>query len=533
MKLCTHFAGNHLFYAEALEDMIVLSGQETTPQIFLDDQNMSLEKIVTSRVIKLPTRHRSHMSSIKKKSNPYELPFRRAMSERVMEIQKSYSQEQIILNNKVDLSHQRFSRSATHSLRLLTAPNAKKGHAFTLLLDLCRLLDRAYEEPQTGGPMYRQFQQQVCQLQVIDIDSIPSDNKNEELAFGLNLYNLMVRHALLEYVSKHQPWPIRYSEMKYLFSHLYYNVAGSLITVQELQDSLLEIYKQDTRKRTNIFSGRRERRKVKQITCSILCSMTLGTRDSPEVTLIEDAATLPQILDRNAKRFCQRYIQVRSNYKLILPRYVKWFPDYFGSTPQQVLKRLQPFLSSQQLLGLNEIPIQKREVIFLAHDWEPLYAFRRTLQDFHHNAKDSLDNDSEEGDNSIHLSDLGGDDIPPPPPPPPPRQHGHGIPKHIATVKSPKRIMHSPVRVDGQASLSGSLWQMVATVIPFNMLGGDEEHEPTSDMDSESGSGGDDDDDIPSFYGSVTSQLPPGGRPVLRRRLPSLDTISIITNGSA
>jgi glutaredoxin len=393
-------------FIECFEDMLVLSGYDTTPQLFFGKQHTTLDNIISLQ--NNTTQKSSSTRSLGRRS----FAFPEAAIGR---LRRGVSLSSISLTNTtVESSNssakqlpvyllqgpQLFGKPKRTDLLILNShrsgdsTNTSSGNhnldAFDTLVQLCKRMDKVVRESSTRGEdstdMYEIFQNEVCQLQLVDLDTIPS-TCNGHLAFGLNLYNLMVRHALLELeTSYHQPtWPTNFDGLRMLFSRVYYVVGGKHVCLRNLQESLWTGLEQ--RRKPHLLRRLPPHRPATPETIGILLAMTLGTCDSPQIQTFDDPSRLPQELSANAREFCQSHVQIFQQVVVLPALSTLVEPE----NPSQVFSLLQGFLSVKQRTALKSV----QTVEFAPHNFESLLFHHpsATRQRFQERQLEWLDDD--------------------------------------------------------------------------------------------------------------------------------------------
>lgn len=230
-----------------------------------------------------------------------------------------------------------------------------------LMDDICSATD--YRE---NLPLFHDLEEAVCQLQTTRFPDSPV----EKVTFGINLFNLVVRHGMIVAGERNWTWPQALSEVPPFFSKIGYNVAGEWINLADLQASL---YGQPGARAPSIYQPRRPLWKRLQL-CNgiypdtdlhydapivrtdtrILLATTWGTYSSPGVSTLYPNR-LEEGLQTAAEAYCQRHVIVCASGQVSLPSLLSWHRHDFGQgTPDHVMMDILPYLSVIQLRQIED-----------------------------------------------------------------------------------------------------------------------------------------------------------------------------------
>jgi len=230
---------------------------------------------------------------------------------------------------------------------------------------------------------FEQFEVAVCQLQRVNF---PVRNV-EHVAFAINLFNLIVRHAMILTILKRNvgfEWPSTLLQLDELFNKIGYQLANEWVCASKLQLSLFG-YEEDEdvktgikkptdghkksqvhKKTRNILWSRlrqgRNRRQASKEKVNphrpairtdhrILFAIGWGTPTSP-TGLTVYPNRLKESMQSAAEAFCQQNIEIHKHL-VVLPRLLEWHATDFCEQPSprafDVLKAIMPYLSPSQL----------------------------------------------------------------------------------------------------------------------------------------------------------------------------------------
>ena len=104
---------------------------------------------------------------------------------------------------------------------------------------LDRILDRATDEKGmvdylsvAEDPTYWNFEEAASELQAID--SVAGMDNRTKIAFGINLYNMMIKHAHIKFGI-----PSKFFQRSIFFSGVSYNIGGDVLSANELHHGVL------------------------------------------------------------------------------------------------------------------------------------------------------------------------------------------------------------------------------------------------------------------------------------------------------
>ena len=122
-----------------------------------------------------------------------------------------------------------------------TGPTSKDDNALSTVLRLSRSIDAIVERytanPTSSHHLLDEYEESVCQLQVTPLPVDPTT----KMVVALNLYNMIVRHALLLTLSKKRKgwtWPNSLEEMDLLLDKIGYMIDGTFMSASRLREYL-------------------------------------------------------------------------------------------------------------------------------------------------------------------------------------------------------------------------------------------------------------------------------------------------------
>ena len=218
----------------------------------------------------------------------------------------------------------------------------------------------------------KEFEDSVCELQVAPLPQ-KFESERHRTAFLMNLFNLMVRHAVIISLEKSRTlsrWPKKLSELElFLSKSVAYNIGGEIIFAFDVHKALF--------KGTNIMSRSAEsamgnhlpwwKRLVPnakttfmlpQLTIDprIVFAITYGTMSSSSVSTVH-ADSLESRLKSAAEQYCQTRITVKNKLytcTIKLPHIFKWHRGILGGSKSThaFVSSILKYLSQEQVDSL-------------------------------------------------------------------------------------------------------------------------------------------------------------------------------------
>jgi hypothetical protein len=234
-----------------------------------------------------------------------------------------------------------------------------------VILRLSRLVDElcSQDDYRLNLSLFHDFEEAVAQLQVIGLPKTPV----EKVTFALNLFNLIMRHAMLAAENRGWDWPQRLDELEAFLSKIGYNIGGDWISLADLQSSLygrsgepapvLLAKKQKWWRRLSCHGGvEKDLHYASPVFRSdprTLMATTWGTQSSPNVSTLYPNR-LEEGLEAAAEIYCQQHVVVEFD-QVVIPALLAWHRADFGNDPEDVMNSLYPYLSFLQLKQLQDL----------------------------------------------------------------------------------------------------------------------------------------------------------------------------------
>lgn len=226
-----------------------------------------------------------------------------------------------------------------------------------LILSLSRMMDDICASGMRQDDI-QELEARVAQLQVV---TFPNGSVLR-VTFGLNLFNLIMRHAMLIADSREWKWPETLREMHQFCSNVGYNIGGEFISLAHLQNGLLgttfdernlvEVQSSSWLQRwlcrdSQQATGIHYEAAVVRNDPRIIFATTWGTHSSPCVSTLYPNR-LGEGLQTAAEHYCRLNVVVGAD-RVVLPPLLSWFRADFGYQPEQVLFSILTYLSPEQL----------------------------------------------------------------------------------------------------------------------------------------------------------------------------------------
>uniref|UniRef100_A0A7N0TU66 DEP domain-containing protein n=1 Tax=Kalanchoe fedtschenkoi TaxID=63787 RepID=A0A7N0TU66_KALFE len=214
---------------------------------------------------------------------------------------------------------------------------------------------------------FRRYVNLVQDLHRVDIQPLSLD---EKLAFFLNLYNMMVIHAVIRIGH-----PGGLIDRRLFFSDFMYLVGGHSFSLSEIENGILRNNRKPPYSLTRHFSSGDHRLQLALPKVNVLVHFGLcnGTKSSPTVRFFS-AQTVQSELRVAAREFFQcGGIEINLAKRTVhLSRIIKWFSADFGSD-KEILKWILNFLDASKAGLLTHLMNDGESVriSYQNYDWSP------------------------------------------------------------------------------------------------------------------------------------------------------------------
>mmetsp|Transcript_10189 Transcript_10189/g.22854 ORF Transcript_10189/g.22854 Transcript_10189/m.22854 type:complete len:516 (-) Transcript_10189:84-1631(-) len=211
---------------------------------------------------------------------------------------------------------------------------------------------------------YWTFEEAVCELQGVDFASM---NGMTKLAFGMNLYNIMIKHAFIKVGI-----PESIMQRSSFFGSVSYNVGGDILSLSDLENGVLRGNSKAPYALSKPFSNgdARMRLALSKVDSRIHFGLNCGAKSCPPVKKFT-ATAIDEELRIVSLAFCEQDDNVKideANATITLSKIFSWYRSDFGSNlPVAIL----PYLRGEKKAQLERMINGKKsiKVAFNAYDW--------------------------------------------------------------------------------------------------------------------------------------------------------------------
>jgi len=212
---------------------------------------------------------------------------------------------------------------------------------------------------------YPIFEDAVCELQGVDIGAM---DRNTRLAFGINLYNLMIKYAFM----KVGIGSSSASSRNTFFSNVQINVGGDILSFN-LEHGVLRGNAKPAYSLSAQFSrnDKRARLAIDNPDCRIHFALNCGARSCPPVKNFT-ADAIDEELRIVAQSFAEQDDQVQiSDGKLHLTKILSWFRSDFAPSNKELPNKVVTFLRGKKKEKLQQMIDDSKSIpiVFNEYDW--------------------------------------------------------------------------------------------------------------------------------------------------------------------
>ena len=291
-----------------------------------------------------------------------------------------------IVHKLTDITTSEFQEMALYRLQPLQTPEVLNTfclavpigesispHPTQLMNNLCDLMDSVFSSSDSPRQMvkndaYSCFQESVAQLQMV---SLSIQSVQDRTAFTLNLYNLMVRHALIEF---HE------SNWQGMLPIICYNIGGDEVTLNELSYTLLYGRREDSKKRNKwrqfLLGGCRSPPETMVADARFYFCLSWGCKSSPRFRTYH-AQHLELELQTASEEYCQEFITMDEDLGVVtLPALFSWHAIDFGGSGCSMVERMIHHLSRKQcdvLIRMHHKYGTSLKIQYSEFDWTKLF----------------------------------------------------------------------------------------------------------------------------------------------------------------
>ena len=215
--------------------------------------------------------------------------------------------------------------------------------------------------------LYPVFEEAVCELQGVDMAQM---NERTKLAFGINLYNMMIQYAFMK-VGIGTSFLTRNS----FFGSVYFNVGGKLLSFNDLEHGVLRANRKGPANFSVSFAKDDTRLAMarKEVDCRIHFALNCGAKSCPPVKTFTVQA-IEEELRIVTQAFCEQEDNVSidvSTRTLYLSSILNWFQVDFCKTKADLPGVVVNYLRGEKQRQLQEL-IENGNSInikFKEYDW--------------------------------------------------------------------------------------------------------------------------------------------------------------------
>jgi hypothetical protein len=222
----------------------------------------------------------------------------------------------------------------------------------------------AYERMKDSD-VYREYLALSYSLQGMPLGSIAG--RKARLAFWINIYNVLVIHAVIELGIRNSV-----KEVRGFFKRIGYRIDGMFFTPQAIEHGILRANRRPPYAFTPVF-GKGDPRQVQTIEPldpRIHFALVCASSSCPPID-VYTAENLDEELEISGRTFLNAggAIIHRDTRKVCLSRIFKWYARDFGKTPAEGLRFIAPYLYRQEDRGFIEENADRLRVTYQDYDW--------------------------------------------------------------------------------------------------------------------------------------------------------------------
>lgn len=222
----------------------------------------------------------------------------------------------------------------------------------------------AYERMR-NSETYRQYVQLSYNLKNVDLDNLRT--RQEQLAFWINLYNIIVIHAVVELGIKDSV-----KEVRNFFKRIQYQIGDMFFSPDDIEHGIL---RGNRRPPNSLFKLFRDNDKRLQYVISpfdprIHFALVCASTSCPPIAVYTSENIEKELtVAGNAFLFGDNIKVDRERKVVFLSRIFKWYTGDFGKTKAERLKFIAPFLYDSKDMGFLEENAETLKIIYQDYDW--------------------------------------------------------------------------------------------------------------------------------------------------------------------
>jgi len=226
-----------------------------------------------------------------------------------------------------------------------------------------------YSNARHQHPQYSQFEDAVCELQGVDMSRM---NRDTRLAFGINLYNVMIKYAFMKVGIATTA-----SSRNAFFSNVQFNIGGALFSFNDLEHGILRGNKRPAYGLTPQFNTKTDQTRASLALpdpdCRIHFALNCGAKSCPPIKNFT-ADAIDEELRIVAQSFAEQEENVRmdeTTNKVYLTKILSWFRADFSTSKELLPSKVLTFLRGDKRDKLQRMISSKPtiRIEFNIYDW--------------------------------------------------------------------------------------------------------------------------------------------------------------------
>lgn len=222
----------------------------------------------------------------------------------------------------------------------------------------------AYEQMRKSA-VYQEYVELSYALKNMDFNDLTT--KEEQLAFWINLYNVIVIHGVIELGIKDSV-----KEVRNFFKRVQYQIGDMFFTPDDIEHGILRGNRRPPNSLFRLFKERDKRLQliIKQIDPRIHFALVCASSSCPPIE-VYTAENLHKELTITGETFLNGGgITVNKNRNVIaLSRIFRWYGGDFGKNQAEVLRFIAPYLYKEEDRKFIEENAGDIKVVYQDYDW--------------------------------------------------------------------------------------------------------------------------------------------------------------------
>jgi GH15 family glucan-1,4-alpha-glucosidase len=222
----------------------------------------------------------------------------------------------------------------------------------------------AYERMQTSE-LYQRYVNLSYSLKNMDLDLLRT--REEKLAFWINLYNVIVIHAVIELGIRDSV-----KEVWHFFTRVHYQIGGLLFSPEDIEHGILRGNRRPPYSLFRKFAANDPRLtyRVETLDPRLHFAQVCASSSCPPIEVytpenLEEAFTIAGRTFINAGGA----VLDRANRRISLSRIFKWYASDFGATQAERLRFIAPYFYDKQDRKFIEEHAESLSVTYQEYDW--------------------------------------------------------------------------------------------------------------------------------------------------------------------